>query len=241
MKNNSTSPMTMPSVGERTIAQLKENDMNAQNKFEALYLEKNYKDAAQYLIDNKEAFSSGIYNYNLGTVYLKLEDFAQARFYLEKALKEGNLDSATLNNLNYTKVKLDVDDLTTSTLIPDKVVNFFSSIPQVGYISISLMFILIGLLIIRLYEVQKKRALILILAISLAPLIFGKLYVDDMTKAIALKNISLYEGPSKIFSEKGEVKAGSKVILGESKEGWIFVEFPVSLAGWIEKKDLGIY
>lgn len=233
--------MTMPSVGARTIAQSEGNKTAATNQFETLYLEKKYKDAAQYLMDNSKSFDSGIYNYNLGTVYLKLEDYANARFHFEKAIQEGHVDSALLNNLSYAKVKLDVDDLSSSTLIQDKTMNFFSNVPQVGYLSVTLFLILAGLLLVRFYEIQKKRFLVLFFVFSLIPLFFGKIYVDDMTKAIALNNISLYEGPSKIFSEKGAVKAGSKIILGESKEGWIFIKFPVSLAGWIEKKDLGIY
>ena len=72
-------------------------------------------------------------------------------------------------------------------------------------------------------------------------MLFSEFYISKINYAIAFKDISLYEGPSKIFSEKGKVHAGSKVILGEYKEGWFYVKFPLSLTGWINKDQLGLY
>jgi hypothetical protein len=62
-----------------------------------------------------------------------------------------------------------------------------------------------------------------------------------VNEAIILKDIAVYEGPSKIFSEKGKLKAGSKVVLGEFKDGWFFIEFPLSQVGWIAKDQVGLY
>jgi hypothetical protein len=71
--------------------------------------------------------------------------------------------------------------------------------------------------------------------------IFSNFYVKNVNYAIALKDTPLYEGPSKIFNEKGRVRAGSKIVLGELKEGWFYVKFPLSLSGWINKDQLGLY
>jgi hypothetical protein len=73
------------------------------------------------------------------------------------------------------------------------------------------------------------------------PFLFSEGYLDKINYAIAFKEIPIYEGPSKVFTEKGKIKAGAKIILGENKEGWFYVKFPISLAGWISKDQLGIY
>jgi hypothetical protein len=65
--------------------------------------------------------------------------------------------------------------------------------------------------------------------------------VSHLHPAIAFKDIPLQEGPSKIFAEKGKVKAGSKIIVGDFKDGWFFVKHPESLVGWVTREQLGLY
>jgi len=90
-------------------------------------------------------------------------------------------------------------------------------------------------------KIISKIAILLLLLTAVLPFIFSILYLENVNYAVAFKDITLYEGPSKIFQEKGKVKAGSKIILGEFRDGWFYVKFPISLAGWASKDQLGQY
>ncbi|MBC7428787.1 MAG: tetratricopeptide repeat protein [Bacteriovorax sp.] len=237
MKNISTTPITRP-LAEAKVATPSPSQGSS---FDELYLKKDYKGAAQYLLKNKQQIDSGIFHYNLGTVYSKMGDHAIARFHLEKAIQEGYINSASLNNLTYVKSQLQVDDLTTSTSFPDELISTATSIPAAGYISMTLVLVVFFVLLIRLKKIEKKWVMIVLMILSLTPFLFSNFYVKNINYAVALQDIPLYEGPSKIFNEKGKVRAGSKIVVGQFKDGWFQVEFPISLSGWINKDQLGLY
>lgn len=237
MKNTSTSPVTKSPQG----APQNTSESTVPLSFEELYLKKDYKGAANYLLQNKQQLSSGIFHYNLGTVYSKMGDYPAARFHLEKAIKEGYINSSSLNNLSFVKTQLQVDDLSTSSMLPDQLMNSALSIPGSAYLSFSLVLLLLGLVLMKSKKLVRKTSIILFAVLIATPILFSQLYLDKVNYAVAFKDVSLYEGPSKIFSEKGKVRAGSKIILGEFKEGWFYVKFPISLAGWINKDQLGLY
>ncbi len=214
---------------------------HAKATFDELYLKKDYKGAAQYLLDNKKQFESGIFHYNMGTIYSKMGDQATARFHLEKAIQDGYINSSSLNNLAFVKSQLQVDDLSTSTSLPDQIISTATAIPMSGYFSMTLFLVLVFSLMIRFKKIQKKWIMAVVFLLALTPVLFSNFYVKNINYAVVLKEIPLYEGPSKIFNEKGKVRAGSKVVLGQFKDGWFFVEFPISLSGWISKDQLGLY
>ena len=237
MKNTNTTTVKKSPQG---IAPIKEVSTST-NSFEELYLKKDYKGAANYLLQNKQQLNSGIFHYNLGTVYSKMGDYPAARFHLEKAIKEGYINSSTLNNLTYVKTQLQVDDLSTSTMIPDQIMNSTLSIPSSAYLSITLILVLLGTVLLKTKKLVKKSSIALFVALVAFPFLFSQFYLNKVNYAVAFKDVIVYEGPSKIVSEKGKVKAGSKIILGDFKEGWFYIKFPISLAGWINKDQLGLY
>lgn len=230
MKNNNTSTVTKsPQV------------RSPESILEELYLKKDYKGAANYLVQNKEQFDSGIFHYNLGTVYSKAGDFPAARFHFEKAIKDGHINSSTLNNLTFIKNQLQVDDLSTSTSFPDQLMNSALAIPPAAYQSFSLLFLLCGISLLKAKKLVKKTSIALFILLIVTPVAFSSFYLEQVNYAVTFQDVPLYEGPSKIFSEKGKVKAGSKIILGDFKDGWFYVKFPISLTGWINKEKLGLY
>lgn len=237
MKNiNTTTAAKSPLVSAQ-----KTMEASVNVTFEALYLKKDYKGAANFLLQNKQQLSSGIFHYNLGTVYSKMGDYPAARFHLEKAIKEGYINSSSLNNLTYIKSQLSIDDISTSTNLPDQLMNISLTIPPAAYGSFSLILLLLGITLLKSKKLVKKTSILFLVALIAAPLLFSVGYLDKVNYAIAFKEVPIYEGPSKIFTEKGKVKAGSKIILGEYKEGWFYIKFPISLAGWINKDQLGLY
>ena len=237
MKNNNTNQVVKSSQSNAlSVVKPLTN-----NQFEELYLKKDYKGAIEYLLQNKQQMDSGIFHYNLGTVYSKSGDLAAARFHLEKSIKEGYINSASINNLAFVKSKLEVDDLSTSQSLPDQIMNGALAVPQSAWISITLTFVLISLILFRTKKIVRKTLIGLVFVLSIAPFLFSQFVLQKVNYAVAFKDVSLYEGPSKVFSEKGKLKAGSKVILGDFKEGWFYVKFPISSAGWISKDQLGLY
>jgi tetratricopeptide (TPR) repeat protein len=212
-----------------------------QKTFEELYVKNDFKGAASYLIQNKQQLNSGIFHYNLGTVYSKLNDFPAARFHLEKAIKEGYVSSSSLNNLNFVNLKLQVDDLSTSSNFYDQCINSTLAFPSSAYLSFSLIIALASTFILKSKKTIKKTSIALAIILILLPIAFFQFYLSGVNYAIALKDVPVYEGPSKIFHEKGVIHAGSKIILGDFKEGWFFVKNPISLSGWVSKDQLGLY
>lgn len=214
---------------------------NGIKQFEDLYLKKDYKGAANYLVQNKKLFDSGIFHYNLSTVYSKMGDYPAARFHIENAIKDGYINSASLNNQNFIKNQLNVDDLSTSTSLPDQLINTAISIPSPAYLTLTLLLLMLGLSLFKNKKIIHKMSISLFLILIFLPLVFSNYYLDKINYAVAFKDLPLYEGPSKIFTEKGKIKAGSKIILGEFRDGWFYVKFPISLTGWIGKDQLGLY
>ncbi len=209
--------------------------------FEDFYVKNDFKAAASYLIQNKQQLKSGIFHYNLGTVYSKMGDMAAARFHLEKAIKDGHINSSTLNNLSFVKTQLQVDDLSTSSNLYDQVMNSALAFPSSAYLTLTLVLVLAAMVLLRMKKIIGRISFAICLVFALVPIYFSTIYLKDINYAIAFKDIPIYEGPSKIFSEKGKVRAGSKMILGEFKEGWFYVKYPISLAGWVGKDQLGLY
>ncbi len=229
MKNNNIDQM------------IKSPSVSGTLNFEQLYVKKEFKAAANWLIQNKQQYSSGIFHYNLGTVYSKMGDYSAARFHLEKAIKMGYINSSSLNNLNFIKSQLQVDDISTSNSVIDQFMNSSLAVPSSAYLSMTLVMMIIVLLLIKSKKLVGKMTIATLLVIALFPLAYSSLYLDSVNYAVAFKETTLYEGPSKIFQEKGKIKSGSKIILGEYRDGWFYVKYPISLAGWASKDQLGQY
>lgn len=208
--------------------------------FEELYAKKDYKGAIDFLLANKQQFNSGTFHYNLGTTYAKMNELGAARFHLEKAALNGMYNSALYNNLQYVNAKIVGEDISTSQSIVDRAVDYSVSIPREAYLTISLALMILFLVILKFKNIKSRVLILIWVLIAFLPSIY--IYSLDYTTnvAVALKEVSILEGPSKVFQEKGKIQAGAKVILGEYKEGWFFIKYPISLSGWVSKENLGI-
>jgi hypothetical protein len=214
---------------------------SSDQSFEGLYLNKDYKGAVDFLLKNKQLFNSGTFHYNLGTTYSKVGDLPAARYHLEKSIQEGYINSSSINNLNFVKNKLEVDDINTSSSMLDQSMSLATSLPPSAYSFMSLIMFLIFFILFRLKRLQSRLKIIGLLICATVPLVFYAFVVVHLHAAIVFKDIPLQEGPSKIFAEKGKIKAGSKIIVGDFKDGWFFVKYPDSLVGWVKKEQLGLY
>ena len=58
-------------------------------------------------------------------------------------------------------------------------------------------------IIIKSKKLINKFSIALMALVIIAPFLFSQVYFEKINYAVALKDVPLYEGPSKIFTEKG--------------------------------------
>lgn len=202
------------------------------------YINKKYDLAVDYMTQNKQEFSREIYHYNMGTILAKKNDFALARYHLEKARNLGFKGSLAKNNLEYVVEKLSLSPPSLS--FRDQFVDVATSTPVSQYLSVSLVLLLVVLILhIRKMLSWKKTAIFVLLSYTPLLLKFG--FFSSSYRAISLDEINVYEGPSKIFVQTKTIPPGEKFILGQQKNSWYYVRSPSIFSGWIKKDNLGVY
>ena len=216
------------------------NIIDLHKSLESLYLKKDYTKAIDGLLKNRDEFDLGLFHYNLGTLYAKKNDLAYARYNLEMANIHGHIGTKSINNLDYVKTKLAVNDISSTHNLLDQITSCSASISPNIYIFITLLsFLIIALLWLR--KKLRSKALLLTLGFfAVSPLLIFNFYINNLKYAVNLKTIKSYEGPSKVYEVKRDIEAGSKFLVSGPKNGWYFIEKPVSLSGYIEKNNLAL-
>ena len=92
---------------------------------------------------------------------------------------------------------------------------------------------------LKLYS--SKTALAVLLILALLPLGFKGIALYGLKEAVVLKETKIYDGPSQIFSDIRTLPAGVKVLLSTENEGWLFIEYPRHLNGWLKAEEVGVY
>jgi hypothetical protein len=208
---------------------------------EELYLKKNYEEASTLLIKNKSDLDTGLFHYNLGTVYAKWGNLAAGRYHIEKSIKSGFVNSASLNNNQFIKEQLALDDLNTSKSLNDQWMDFSLALPLGAYFLFALTLSLIAVGWKKFNKDVNSYVLAFLLILGVAPLTYKLTVVDKVNYAVLLEEGAVREGPSRIFDQKAALNPGTKVIITKYDNGWYFISNPIHLSGWIERKNLGIY
>lgn len=208
---------------------------------EELYIESKYDDIYQIILESKDSFDPAVFHYNLGTVYARGEEYGIARYHLEKSIKLGMLNKKTLNNLDYVKSKIYFQDIGHSTLIKERVINLGTVLPVDLYISLSLLFVIAGIILLKVKRKISYRPALLWMLLCLSPLVSYQYYFKKQSVGIVLKESIVNEGPSEIYKTVISLPAGSKIIVGENYNGWYFIKSPSSISGWLKKNNLGFY
>ena len=205
---------------------------------EGLYLKGEFAEAQKVLLANKDQFSPGLFHYNLGTVLMKMGNHAAGRYHLEKALKNGYVDTKVFHNLSVAKSHLGVSDVENSGNPFDAILSFSLDIPFSLYLTLTLIFALCLALLMKLKMLVRWSRVGICFAFVLLPVLYYSFFLSRFNFAIALSDAPLREGPSQIYAELSKVKAGSKFIIGESQDGWYYIKSPSTMTGWIKKDDL---
>lgn len=211
------------------------------NSAKTYYLNGDYETAKSTILEGKPHLDSGLFHYNLGSIYLKMGQFGPARFHLEKAKSDGFSYPMLWKNLDYVKAQSQVLDPTKSKNFQEVFVGKVMDVP-ISLFGIFTLIVLATLLVmLRRKTIKFAMFSLVFLVIGLFP-IMGKYFIDKgYDYAIALKPTRVYEGPSKIYPDYGELGAGSRVIVSKFHDNWFFIISPKDLSGWVDKSNLGFY
>ena len=213
------------------------------NSLNSYYLKGDYQKVSDLLKNEGKSFPSSIWNYNQGVMYYKMGNLPMARWYWEKSRWSDFNFTGVENNLTIVKEQLGIINIETAA---NPILREYFD--DVGLKSDLLVLSSSILLLVLLWVVKGKIlrpiwrygcfAVILIPAIYLTQLIFERSSLGVSNKAIIVKESTLREGPSQIFTETGKIPSGLKVTLGEQQEKWALISSPEEFYGWVDIEDL---
>lgn len=201
---------------------------------EALYAQKDYQKALETLTAHESEISEGVWHYNVGTVYGKLENWPMARYHLMLADWNGLSSKEVISNKKYVEAKLGIEKLEKPLAPSDYLVRSGIEVSQGILTSISLSVVLIGLVIFG----KKKSIRSLVASLAICGLIAGlNIWIHSWDKLIVTSTQIIKDGPSDIFGARDELPPGL-MIVGRKKGAWIEVIYPSRFQGWV--KDSGL-
>lgn len=188
-------------------------------------------------------FASATIFYNLGTAYIKKQNWAAARYYLEKGLHEEPNNKGLNQNLAY--VREQVDDLYNFPHFPlTGVINQIHSMAGKNLLSLALLiFFLAGLGIGWSKPLHWKYILygISVGWLTLIGLFLVERKNDRIQHNMAIiwqSSTPIYTKPETTSGTELELGAGLKVRTLERVGPWCRVDLADGTAGWIEEKEL---
>lgn len=186
------------------------------------------------LEENKAAIAPGIWHYNMGTIYGKLENYPLSRFHFMMAELEGFSTKELFQNKELVETKLDIQKLEKPLTVSD----YLRKGSLIGSQGIFTLLSLV-LIILAVVSVWKKESLKVFtsLLVTAGVLLGVNFWVNAWNKSIVITSQTIHDGPSVIFSSTNELAPG--VMLITSKEGeWLKVVYPSRFAGWIKNTGL---
>lgn len=201
---------------------------------ETLYAQKDFQKALKTLELNQGKISPGLWHYNVGTIYGKLENWPLARFHFLMAENEGLQTKEVILNRTIAEEKLEVLRLEKPLSTKDYFFKAGLEATSGIFTTISLILILIGLITFWKKSSIKALSICLVFAFGIMGLNY---WVESWDKALVVETQSLQDGPSTIFGDRGEIPPG--VLLITHKKGdWLQVMYPSRYEGWL--KNVGL-
>lgn len=183
---------------------------------------------------NREKISAGVWHFNMGTLKAKMNVPAEARYHFLSAEKSGFTDEKLGRNLSLVEAELEIQTLEKPIDSFDYAVRF-GLWAQNGFLTtLSLIFLLGGLLILR--KEKKYYVLALTVLLTILPLGIG-FWVKSWDKSVSVVSQEVHEGPSVIFGSRGELPPGVMVITKDAGE-WKEIIYPSRFSGWIKNSGI---
>jgi hypothetical protein len=177
---------------------------------------------------------SGVWNYNMGLVNAQLKNLPLARYHLLEAKKLGAETSELTSSIALVESQLNVSRLETPINGSDQLINIAMTLSEGPLITISLVFLIIGLWLIK--RMSSYKSVLITLAMVITPLGLNY-WVANLPMKIVLNDQIILEGPSQLFPRRGEVPAGV-LIVTRPKGEWEEIIFPARFGGWIRSSGL---
>ncbi len=204
-----------------------------------LYSNNKFQEGIDLLLESKSEWDPSQFHELLGSFHMKLDHFAVARYHFEMAMSKGAIGPTLSHNHDYVLQQLGVSSGYYSTWM-EKTLDFLNLVPFEIWVSLSLICLALSFWRMRQrLALGNKTAIIVFWLLALIPQIFYCGVLEGRSTAIVLQEAPLYEGPSAVFESPKTVRAGEKVLIDKSSDGWAFIVSPQVLSGWIESKSLG--
>ena len=205
------------------------------------YLKGDYDQSIGLMLKNKDSLDQGLFHYNLGSMYLKKNELGPARLHFEKAKKEDFSYPMLWNNLEYVKHQPGVIDPAQSNHWQEYFMANVMDIPGSFFGIYFLIGLSLLLLLLRKRVVRNRLLVVCYSLLLVVPIALRFSYGQSHKFAVALKEIRVYEGPSSIYSDYGQIAAGSRFVVGKFYDNWYYIVSPSDRAGWVKKDELGFY
>ena len=208
-------------------------------KLKKLYVEADFNGVENELRQNKEAYSDGVYYYNIGTVHIKKGEIGMGRYGLEKALANGFQSPQVFHNLDLVREKIQVEDISSSSFFNYGGIERLKMFSFENYLSFTLLCLIFAVWLMRfkfLESIVRRTFLILLVC---TPLLFQTFYLSKVSFAVVLRKTQVYEGPSKIYSKVLDLEEGSKVLLSQKSGQWYLIASPPQMRGWVQEQVIG--
>lgn len=209
------------------------------SNLESFYQSGKYEEGIKFLSNHRSEFDPGIYHYNLGTFHAKNGELALGRFHFEAAKDLGFKNSMLQHNLEVIKYDLKINGIEEPSNFENWILNFSDNVSHDVLLSFFLFFLFLSIFIFNKF---KSLAFpILFLLISLVPLGVKEILKKKFTKAVVVNESSLYDGPSEIYEEIGDLPKGLKLYMSLRRdESWYFIEYPEPYRGWVNYSKLNL-
>jgi hypothetical protein len=201
---------------------------------EALYAQKNYSEALKTLELNKRDISPGVWHYNVGTVFGKLENLPLARYHLMMADLVGFNSQEVSVNKNIIEIKLDIPKLEKANSASDYFIKGGIEASQGILTTLSLILVILG--IVNMWKKSSYKVFAVLLTSAL--FVIGLNYwIKSWTKVIVISSQNIQQGPSVIFPSRDELPVGVMLIISKKGE-WSKIIYPSRFQGWIKNAGL---
>ena len=198
--------------------------------FEEFYLKKDYTSALKTLETNQKNIDPAIWNYNMGLTLAELSNWPLARYHFLLAEDRGLESKSLSQNKKWVESKLELERLEKPIDLSDYMIKAGLIAVNGPLISLSLIFLIAGLILLKKSKQIKATSVMLVfMALSLGL----NYWIGSWPRKIVIEKKSLYEGPSVLFSIKGNLPPGV-MVLTRSRGDWEEIIFPSRFSGWIK-------
>lgn len=222
------------------------------DKANALFQKEKYTDAiSAYQEIEKQGVTSPQVYFNLGNTYYKTQDYVNAVYYYEKALKLTPENKAIETNLSYARKEL-LDDITIIKEYDSQDIlhQTLKKLSVDGWATLATLLAFFVFVCFVTYYLNSsstvKRICFVFIGLSII-LIGGAMYAasfeqkyasKEVTGILFTKEVNLKEEAKNTSKTVKELHEGTKVYILEKKALWIKIKLDNQEEGWIEENTI---